>query len=94
MGWKETLKHLISRVVPVHTFKVLTQHTLAVGFALLCFWLTAELAKKLFPTGQLHDAIVVVEGVGLILLMSWLFIKMFIELVKGGDGNGHAIFAA
>jgi hypothetical protein len=91
MGWKDLIKDFI----PTRTYKVLARHTQSVVMALLCFWLTAELAKKLFPTGFLHDAIGTLEGFGLILILAWFFIELFIELYKGRHNGGtHSILVA
>ena len=78
MGWKDSLQDYI----PLQTIKVLVQHTISTMLAILCFWLTAVLAKWAFPTGRLHDAIEVIEGIGFIILLGWLFIEMFAQLWK------------
>lgn len=85
----------IKSYVPGHTIKVLVRHTISVIAALLCFWLTAEVAKIVFPKGGLHEAIGALEGVGFIALLLWFFIQLFIELWKGKDGGTpHAILVA
>lgn len=80
MSWKA--------FIPTKTVQALCRHTIAVSFAIACFALTGFLASRLFTDERIKLIIHWIEYIGIALILGFLLIEFFIEIIKGkGDGE-------
>ncbi len=76
--------------IPAKTIQALCRHTIAVSFAIGCFALTGFLASLLFPEQPVKTIIHWVEYIGIALILGYLLIEFFIEIIRGkGDGRSN-----